>query len=137
MCNTYTKCFTPYFENNLPHNILTIHYPEAVKSLRTRLGVGARAYAAQDFRHSLQEENESVANFIQRLERTFVLAYGRDDLTQETTSHTKTWYWQPRMRKSVSLNFARGNNTCQTRVDSLHLDPNSLYLRSSAIRVVS
>ena len=64
-----------------------VSYPEAVKSLRTRLGVGARVYAAQDFRHSLQEENESVANFIQRLERAFVLAYGRDDLTQET-KHT-------------------------------------------------
>ena len=62
-------------------------YADAVKNLRARLGIGARVYAAQNFRRSLQEENESVSSFIQRLERAFVVAYGRDDLTQET-KHT-------------------------------------------------
>ena len=40
--------------------------------------------AAQDFRHASQEDNEKVADFIRRLERTFRLAYGHDDMLPET-----------------------------------------------------
>lgn len=40
--------------------------------------------AAKDFHHSTQLENESVADFIRRLERTFQIAYGRDKLKTVT-----------------------------------------------------
>ena len=36
------------------------------------------------FRHSAQLENESVADFIRGLEKTFQIAYGRDKLKTET-----------------------------------------------------
>ena len=56
----------------------------AVNSLRTRLDLGSRAIAAQDFRHTLQQEQESVADFIRRLEQTFRLAYGKESMSSET-----------------------------------------------------
>ena len=40
--------------------------------------------AAQDFRHLMQRESESVSNFVRRLERTFQLAYGCDGMLPET-----------------------------------------------------
>ena len=40
--------------------------------------------AAQDFRHLSQADTESVANYIRRLERTFRVAYGRDNMSKET-----------------------------------------------------
>ena len=40
--------------------------------------------AAQDFRHSLQRSSESVADFIRRLEKTYQIAYGKDDLNAST-----------------------------------------------------
>ena len=40
--------------------------------------------AAQDFRHTRQEDGESVATFIRRLERTFQIAYGHDRMSTET-----------------------------------------------------
>ena len=59
-------------------------YAEAVKHLQNKLVSGARIYAAQDFRRTIQEDKESVSSYIQRLERAFVVAYGRDELTDET-----------------------------------------------------
>ena len=43
-----------------------------------------KALAAQDFRHICQGDNESVADFIRRMEHTFKVAYGRDSMSQET-----------------------------------------------------
>ena len=40
--------------------------------------------AAQDFRHTTQKEEEPVSNFICRLERTFKIAYGCDNMSAET-----------------------------------------------------
>lgn len=40
--------------------------------------------AAQDFRHTSQKSDESVADFIRRLEHTFQIAYGRDKMSTET-----------------------------------------------------
>ena len=40
--------------------------------------------AAQDFRHAIQREDETVADYIRRMERCFQVAYGRDNLSQET-----------------------------------------------------
>ena len=61
-------------------------YKTAVKSLRDRLGYGSRIMAAQDFRHTVQREGEPVSDFICRLERSFTIAYGRDDMSEDTRS---------------------------------------------------
>ena len=53
-------------------------------AVEARLDPGSKTMAAQDFRHSAQLENESVADFIRRLEKTFQIAYGRDKLKTET-----------------------------------------------------
>ena len=42
--------------------------------------------AAQDFRHTSQEEDEKVGDFIRRLEQHFKRAYGRDAILTETRS---------------------------------------------------
>jgi len=39
--------------------------------------------AAQNFHHTLQEEQEFVSSFIRRLERAFCVAYGADNLKLE------------------------------------------------------
>jgi len=59
-------------------------YGKAVTSLRERLDPGNYVLAAQDFRHLVQNDGEKVADFIQRLEKTFRLAYGRDAMQPET-----------------------------------------------------
>ena len=61
-----------------------ITFSSAVEALQARLDPGSKTMAAQDFRHSAQLENESVADFIRRLEKTFQIAYGRDKLKTET-----------------------------------------------------
>ena len=50
------------------------NYDSAIKALRDVLV----------FRHTTQEEGESVAVFVRRLERTFRIAYGGDKLSGET-----------------------------------------------------
>ena len=40
--------------------------------------------AVQDFHHICQKENETVTDYIRRLERCYQLAYGRNKLTAET-----------------------------------------------------
>lgn len=59
-------------------------YKEAVKSLTEVLGPGSQILAAQDFRHTTQEEQETVSAFIRRLERAFRVAYGEDNLKLES-----------------------------------------------------
>ena len=59
-------------------------YASAVDSLRVRLDPGSRTLASQDFRHTRHEDNEPVATFIRRLERTFQIAYGHDNMFMET-----------------------------------------------------
>ena len=56
----------------------------AVASLRRRLDPGSKTLAAQDFRHTVQKEEEAVSDFIRRLERTFRIAYGRDAMSRDT-----------------------------------------------------
>ena len=46
----------------------------AVKSLKSRLDPGSRTLAAQDFRHTVQADAESVGDYIRRLERNFQIA---------------------------------------------------------------
>ena len=59
-------------------------FAEVVEALRVRLDPGGKAIAAQDFRHTVQFESESVADFVRRLERMFRIAYGRDSMSTET-----------------------------------------------------
>ena len=59
-------------------------YEEAKQALRTRLDPGGKTLAALDFRHTVQQEGEAVSEFICRIERTFQIAYGRDDMSKET-----------------------------------------------------
>ena len=51
-------------------------FQKAIAALREVLGPGSKVLAAQDFRHTTQNEGESVSNFIRRLERVFSIAYG-------------------------------------------------------------
>ena len=59
-------------------------FNQTIEALRARLEPGGRAVAAQDFRHSVQADAESVSDFIRRLERTFRTAFGRDTMSRET-----------------------------------------------------
>ena len=59
-------------------------YALAVEALRLRLDPGSRTLRAQEFRHTSQGEDEKVADFIRRLERTFNVAYGREGMSMET-----------------------------------------------------
>ena len=59
-------------------------YEAAKQALQARLDPGGRSLAAQDFRHMMQQETEPVSDFIQRLERIFQIAYGRDQMSKET-----------------------------------------------------
>ena len=55
-------------------------YTAAINALRSRLDSTNRTMTAQDFRHSIQRQGESVADFIRRLEKAYQLAYGKDSL---------------------------------------------------------
>ena len=60
------------------------NYNGAVNALKDVLGPGSKVLAVQDFQHTTQEEGESVAAFVCRLERTFRIAYSGDKLSTET-----------------------------------------------------
>ena len=59
-------------------------FSEMVEALRSQLEPQTRALAAQDFRHTSQEDQETVAHFIRRPERKFTIAYGQDGMSLET-----------------------------------------------------
>ena len=59
-------------------------YVAATAALRTRLDTGGEILAVQDFRHPSQGDKETVAELALRLERTFRIAYGRDNMSSET-----------------------------------------------------
>ena len=59
-------------------------YDSAIKALREKLNDEIKVMAAQDFHHLVQSENESVADFIHRLERSFRRAYENDKILSET-----------------------------------------------------
>ena len=59
-------------------------YAAAIEALRRRLDPGSKTVAAQEFRHSLQRRGEVVSDFIQRLEKKYHVAYGKDDLAAST-----------------------------------------------------
>ena len=59
-------------------------YQKVIKVLQARLDPGNRTLAAQEFRHLHQREGESVSDFMRRLEKTFQVAYGKDNMSQDT-----------------------------------------------------
>ena len=59
-------------------------YEAAISALRSRLDPGSKTMAAQDFRHSAQKSGECVPDFIRKLEKTYQIANGKDDLSQDT-----------------------------------------------------
>ena len=59
-------------------------YHTAVTTLRTRLDPGNKTLAALDFHHITQKENESVSDFIMRLECTFQIAFGHNHMSLDT-----------------------------------------------------
>ena len=69
-------------------NLLSIDdkqtYAAAVEALRECLDPGIQALAVQDFRHTMQWEAETVASYITRIEKTFQIAYGHENLTTKT-----------------------------------------------------
>ena len=71
-------------EWNLLHLDQRTTFTRAIEALCSRLDSVSKTVAAQDFRHTMQNETESVSDFIRRLERTFQTAYGRDKMSVET-----------------------------------------------------
>ena len=59
-------------------------YHTAVTTLQAHLDPGNKTLAALDFCHITQKENESVSDFIMRLERMFQIAFGRDHMSLDT-----------------------------------------------------
>ena len=59
-------------------------FARVTEALHLRLDSGSKAVAAQDFRHTTHRDSEPAADFIRRLERTFRIAYGRDQMSSET-----------------------------------------------------
>ena len=59
-------------------------YQAAIAALKERLDPGNHTLAALDFRHISQHINESVSDFIGRLEQVFQTGFGREQLSNET-----------------------------------------------------
>ena len=55
--------------------LISLNLVHANKS-RLKVDLGSKVLAGQDFRHTMQKETESVADFIRRLECVFQIAYG-------------------------------------------------------------
>ena len=87
----------------------------AVDALRDRLDPGGRMLAVQDFRHAAQKSEESVADFIRRLERCFRVAYGRHNLGKEAQEALLHGQFQEGLRmelmKSPSVSGAQSYPT--------------------------
>ena len=59
-------------------------YETAISALGSPLDLGRKSIAAEDFRHSSQKSGECVPDFIRKLEKTYQIANGKDDLSQDT-----------------------------------------------------
>ena len=59
-------------------------FDTAVQNLKERLDPCSKVLAGQDFRRTVQGDNETVPNFICRLEKSFCVAFGQDGLSRET-----------------------------------------------------
>ena len=71
-------------EWNLLGDDETSDFETAVHNLRERLDPCSKVLAGQDFRRTVQTDNETVAGYICRLEKAFRIAFGNDKLGRET-----------------------------------------------------
>ena len=76
-------------------------FDEMVQALRGRLEPRTRTLAAQDFRHTSQSDTEKVSDFIRRLERTFMVTYGQDQMSLETMETLLHSQFQEGLRYSL------------------------------------
>lgn len=60
-------------------------YDTAVVALHNHVDPGSKVVMAQEFRHTMQNEGERVAEFSRRLKKTFCIAYGGKSISQETS----------------------------------------------------
>ena len=81
-------------------------FTRAIQVLKEALGPGSKILAAQDFRHTTQEETESVSSFVRRLERTFRAAYGADKLSAET----RTAFLYGQLQEGLQYNLMNSPN---------------------------
>ena len=79
------------------------NYSRACQLMQAKMDPDNKAIAAQDFHHTVQEENELVIDFIRRLERTFRRAYGGDKLSNET----KDALLYGQLQEGLSYNLGR------------------------------
>ena len=56
----------------------------AVKTLHAKLDACSQALSALDFYPAIQKDSEAVADYIRRLERTFLIGFGQDKMPIET-----------------------------------------------------
>lgn len=71
-------------EWNLLNSEQKTTYVGAISALRLRIDPQNRVIVATDFRHALQAEEETVADYVRRIERLFQIAYGGDSLSSQT-----------------------------------------------------
>ena len=65
-------------------------FAQGTEALRLHLDTASKTKAAQEFRHTAQQEVETVSDFIRRLERTFRTAYSRDVMSGDQR-HSPVW----------------------------------------------
>lgn len=58
-------------------------FKSAIAALRAHLDPASKTIAAQDFWHTVQKENKSIADFAIGLEKTFQNSYRRDKRSME------------------------------------------------------
>ena len=56
----------------------------ATNALQNRLDPHSRILSAQEFRHAVQHDDETVSEYIRRLEQIYRKAYGRENMSNET-----------------------------------------------------
>ena len=62
-------------EFNLLESTEKESFESAVEALCSRLEPSSKAVSAQDFRHSMQKDSETMSDFIRSMEHTFRIAY--------------------------------------------------------------
>ena len=78
-----------------------VTFARAVAAMRGKLDAGSRALAAQEFRHATQGPQETVSDYILRLEKIFRRAYGREYMTEETRKTLLHGQLQERLRYAL------------------------------------
>ena len=62
----------------------TRNFDRAIHNLREHLDPCSKVLAGQDFRRTIQSDNEAVADYVCRLEKAFRIAFGSDKLGKKT-----------------------------------------------------